>query len=204
VDYYSLLRALQAISHCDVALLLIDASEFITAQDMHIAGYIIEVGKGMMLVVNKWDLIPQEQRPKFKQSAEQRLRFASYTPIIYISAKLGQGINKILPQAWEIWQERQKRLPQSEVDELIKKVISSYPPPRVGSRRLHIARAYQDGSQPAAFVLEVNDPKLVHFSYQRYLENKLRQSFGFRGVPLKLIFTKATRKINKKMKVRAC
>ena len=203
VDYYSLLRALQAINRCDVALLLSDAGEFITAQDMHIAGYIIEVGKGMMLVVNKWDLVPQEQRQKFKQSAEQRLRFASYTPIIYISAKLGQGINRILPQAWEIWQERQKRLPQSEVDGLIKQVISSYPPPRIGSRRLHIARAYQDESQPATFVLEVNDPKLVHFSYRRYLENKLRQGFGFRGVPLKLIFTKAARKINKKMGVGA-
>jgi GTP-binding protein len=203
VDYYSLLRALQAINRCDVALLLIDASEFIAAQDMHIAGYIIEVGKGMMLVVNKWDLVPQEQRQEFKQSLERRLRFASYTPIIYISAKLGQGINKILPQAWEIWQERQKRLPQSEVDELIKQVISSYPPPRIGSRRLHVARAYQDESQPAAFVLEVNDPKLVHFSYRRYLENKLRQGFGFRGVPLKLIFTKAARKINKKIDVRA-
>jgi GTP-binding protein len=203
VDYYSLLRALQAINRCDVALLLIDAGEFITAQDMHIAGYIIEVGKGMMLVVNKWDLVPQEQRQEFKQSLERRLRFASYTPIIYISAKLGHGINKILPQAWEIWQERQKRIPQSEVDELVKQALNSYPPPRTGSRRLHVARASQDESQPAAFVLQVNDPKLVHFSYRRYLENKLRQGFGFRGVPLKLIFTKATRKINKKINVRA-
>jgi GTP-binding protein len=154
-------------------------------------------------LVNKWDLVPQEQRQAFKQSVEQRFRFASYTPIIYISAKLGQGINRILPQAWEIWQERQKRIPQSEVDELVKQAVSSHPPPRTGSRRLHIARAYQGESQPATFVLEVNDPKLVHFSYQRYLENKLRQSFGFRGVPLKLIFTKVTRKINKKMEVRA-
>jgi len=203
VDYYSLLRALQAINRCDVALLLIDASEFITAQDMHIAGYIIEVGKGIILLVNKWDLVPQEQRQEFKQSMEQRLRFASYTPIIYISAKLGQGINRVLPQVWEIWQERQKRIPQSEVDELVKQAVSSHPPPRTGSRRLHIARAYQDESQPATFVLKVNAPKLVHFSYQRYLENKLRRGFGFRGVPLKLIFTKAARKINKKMEARA-
>jgi GTP-binding protein len=203
VDYYSLFRALQAINRCDVALLLIDAGEFITAQDMHIAGYIIEVGKGMILLVNKWDLVPREQRPKFKQGVEQRLRFASYTPIIYISAKLGQGINRILPQAWEIWQERQKRLPQSEVGKFIKQAVSSYPPPRTGSRQLHITRTYQDESRPATFVLEVNDPNLVHFSYQRYLENKLRQGFGFRGVPLKLIFTKAGRKINKRIEVRA-
>jgi GTP-binding protein len=203
IDYYSLIRAFQAVNHCDVALLLIDASEFITAQDMHIAGYIIEFGKGILLLVNKWDLVPQEHRQEFKHRMEQRLRFASYTPIIYISAKLGKGINRILPQAWEIWQERQKRIPQSEVNELVKQAVSNHPPPRAGSRRLHIARAYQDESQPATFVLKVNNPKLFHFSYQRYLENKLRQGFGFRGVPLKLIFTKAARKINKQIEVRA-
>jgi len=202
VDYYSLLRAFQAINRCDVALLLIDAAEFITAQDMHIAGYIIEVGKGIILLVNKWDLVYQEQKRRFKQSVEQRLRFASYIPTIYISAKQGQGIKMILPQAWEIWQERQKRLPESEVNELVKQAVSSYSPPRKGSRRLHIVRAYQHESQPATFVLAVNDPKLVHFSYQRYLENRLRKGFGFRGVPLKLIFNKAARKINKKMDVR--
>jgi len=203
VDYYSLLRALQAINRCDVALLLIDAGEFITAQDMHIAGYIIEVGRGIILLVNKWDLVPREQREGFKRSMEQRLKFASYTPIIYISAKLGQGINRILPQAWEIWQERQRQLPQSEVNELVKQAVSSHPPPRTGSRQLRIARAYQHESQPATFVLKVNDPQLIHFSYQRYLENRLRQGFGFRGVPLKLIFTKAARRINKQTEVRA-
>jgi len=203
VDYYSLLRALQAINRCDVALLLIDASEFITAQDMHIAGYIIEVGKGIIILVNKWDLVPQEQREGFKRSMEQRLKFASYAPIIYISAKLGRGVNKILPRAWEIWQERQRRLPQSEVKELIKQAVSSHPPPRTGSRQLRIARAYQDESQPATFILKVNDPKLVHFSYRRYLENRLRQGFGFRGVPLKLSFTKAARRTKKKTEVKA-
>jgi GTP-binding protein len=203
VDYYSLLRALQAINRCDVALLLIDASEFITAQDMHIAGYTLEAGKGIILLVNKWDLVPKEQRQGFKQKVERRLRFASYMPVLYICAKLEQGIDSILPQAWEIWQERQKRVPQLEVDELVKQAVSRYPPPRVGSKRLRISRAYQDESQPATFVLEVNDPQLVHASYQRYLANKLRQSFGFRGVPLKLIFTRAARKINKKTEVRA-
>jgi GTP-binding protein len=203
VDYYSLVRTLQAINRCDVALLVIDAGEFITAQDMHIAGYIIEVGKGMIVLVNKWDLVPQEQRRRFKESVGQRLKFASYIPVVYISAKLGQAMNRILPQAWEIWQERQKRIPQSEIDELVKGAVSSYPPPRIGSRRLHIVRAYQDESQPATFILEVNDAKLVHFSYHRYLENKLRQVLGFRGVPLKLTFSKAARKMNKKMKVGA-
>jgi GTP-binding protein len=203
VDYYSLLRAFQAINRCDVALLLTDAREFITAQDMHIAGYIIEVGKGMMILVNKWDLVSQEQRQEFRQGVKQRLRFASYIPVVYISAKLGQGISRILPRAWEIWQERQRRIPQSEVDELVKQVVTSYPPPRIGSRRLHIARVYQDESQLATFVFQINDPKLVHFSYRRYLENELRRGFGFDDVPLKLIFNKATRKINKKIEVKA-
>jgi len=204
VDYYSLLRALQAINRCDVALLLVDAGEFITAQDTHIAGYIIEAGKGVMLLVNKWDLIPQEQRQRFKQGVERRLRFASYIPVSYISAKLGQGVSRILPRAWEIWQERQKRLPKSAVDESVKQAMSNYPPPRTGSRQLRVVRVYQDEVHSTTFVLQVNDPKLVHFSYRRYLENKLRQGFGFQGVPLKLIFTKAGRKIDsKKMEVEA-
>jgi GTP-binding protein len=203
VDYYSLLRALQAINRCDVALLLIDASEFITAQDLHIAGYIIEVGKGIIMLVNKWDLVPREQKQEFKRAVEQRLRFASYIPTIYISAKLAKGINRILPDAWEIWQETQKRIAQSEVGELVKQAVASHPPPRTGSRRLQISRAYQDESKPATFVIKVNNPKLVHFSYQRYLENKMRREFGFRGVPLKLIFTRTPRKITNKIKARA-
>lgn len=198
VDYYSVLRALQAINRCDVALLLIDASEFVTAQDMHIAGYIIDAGKGLMLLVNKWDLVPLEHRERFKQILGRRLRFASYVPVGYICAKLGQGIGGILPLAWEIWQEGQRQIPPAEIDELVKQAVDSHPPPRTGSRRLRIARAHQDESHPATFIVEANDPNLVHFSYQRYLENRLRQGFGFRGVPVKLIFTKAARKINKK------
>jgi GTP-binding protein len=203
VDYYSVLRALQAINRCDVALLLIDATEFVTAQDMHIASYIIEAGKGMIVVVNKWDLIPQEQRQEFKQNLERRLRFAWYAPIIYVSAKLGQGVNRILPQAWDIWRERQKRISQEEIDKVVEQAIGNHPPPRAGSRQLQVIRAYQDESRPATFVIEVNEPGLVHFSYRRYLENRLRQAFSFDGVPVKLIFAKASRKINRKIDVSA-
>ncbi|MGQ9545612.1 MAG: ribosome biogenesis GTPase Der [Dehalococcoidia bacterium] len=204
VGYYSLLRALQAINHCNVALLVVDASEFITAQDLHILGYVIEAGKGLMIAVNKWDLIPVEQRPEWERRAAQRLCFASFAPIMYMSAKLGQGIDQILPEAWAIWQERQKRLPRSEVDEWIAQAVQSYPPPRAGSRQLEITRAYQDESRPATFVLEVNNPELVRPSYKRYLENRLRQRFGFHGVPLRLIFAKATRKINSRIETRGC
>ena len=201
INYYSLLRALQAINRCDVALLVIDATDFVTTQDMHIAGYIVEVGKSMVLVVNKWDLIPQEQRQEFKWHLGQRLKFMSYVPIIYLSAKLGQEVDKVLPQAWQVWQERQKHLSDSEIDAVVKQAVNSYPPPRVGSKRLHIAQACQSKSHPGTIMLKVNDPRLVHFSYQRYLENKLRHSFGFYGTPLQLIFTKAMGKSNKGMKV---
>jgi GTPase len=203
VDYYSLLRALQAVNRCDVALLLVDASEFITAQDMHIAGYVIDAGKGLMLVVNKWDLVPQIQRQEFKQNAERKFGFAPYIPIVYISASLGQGVKGLLPQAWRIWQERQKRIPAEEVNDLVKQALSSHPPPHTGNRRLRITRAYQDESQLATFVFRVNDPRLVHFSYQRYLENKLRQGLGFRGVPLRLLFSGRARKMDRRTEVRA-
>ncbi len=201
VDYYSLLRALHAINRCNVALLMIDASEFVAAQDMHIAGYIIEAGKGMILVVNKWDLVPKEQRQQFKWYMKQRFKFMSYVSALYISAKLRHNVNEVLPQAWQVWQERQKRIPKAVVDMVVKQAVEDHPPPRMGSRQLRIAQAYQDEFRPSDFVLRVNDPNLVHFSYQRYLENKLRRSFGFRGTPLKLIFAKAGRKSNESTKL---
>jgi GTP-binding protein len=203
VDYYSLLRSLQAINRCDVALLLTDATEFITAQDMHILGYVIESGRGIILLVNKWDLISREKRQRFKRGVERRLEFASYVPVIYISAKLGQGVKRILPQAWEVWEERQKRLSESEISELVEEAVSSHPPPRMGSRQLRVVRAYQEETRPACFVVTVNDPKLVHFSYQRYLGNRLREGFGFRGVPVTLIFAKSGHRARKKTEVRA-
>ena len=203
VDYYSVLRSLQAINRCDVALLLTDATEFITAQDMHILGYVIESERGIIILVNKWDLISREERQRFKRGLERRLEFASYVPVVYISAKLGQGVKGILPQAWEVWQERQKRLSESEISELVAEAVSSHPPPRMGSRQLRVVRAYQDDTKPASFVVAVNDPKLVHFSYQRYLGNRLREGFGFRGVPLRLIFAKSGRKSRKRMEVGA-
>ena len=201
VDYYSLLRALQAINRCDVALLLIDAGEFITAQDMHISSYIIEAGKGMMLIVNKWDLVSQTQRQEFKRYLNQRLRFMSYVPALYISARLGYNVGKILPQAWQVWQEKQKRLPQSEVDAVVKEAVDIYHSPMAGSKQVRFSQACQDETKPSTFILRVNEPRMIRSSYQKYLENKLRQSFGFQGVPLQLIFKRATKRSNKKAKV---
>jgi GTP-binding protein len=201
IDYYSLIRALQAINRCDVALVLIDAAEFITAQDLHIVSYILEAGKGIVLLVNKWDIIPQAQKREFKQQLEKRIKFMYYIPMLYLSAKSKAGVDHVLPLACQIWQERQKRLSDSAVNKAIKEAVDSHLPPRVGTKRLQIIHAYQDKSRPASFVFQVNDPKLIYSPYQRYLEKKLRSKFGFRGVPLQLNFTKSSHKSNKKAEV---
>ncbi len=201
IDYYSLIRAIQAINRCDVALLLLDATEFITAQDLHIASYILGAGKGIVFLVNKWDIIPQVQKREFKQLLEKRIRFMYYIPMLYLSAKTGEGLGRVLPLACQVWQERQKRLSDSAVNKAIQEAVDIHLPPRVGTKRLQIMRAYQDESKPANFVLQVNDPKLIPPPYQRYLEKKLRSKFGFRGVPLQLNFTKFSHKSSRKIKV---
>ncbi len=198
VEYYSLIRALRAINRCDVALLVTDATEFITAQDVHIAGYIKESGKGMVLIVNKWDLIPEQPREAYLQEVRRKLKFMSHAPVLFVSAKYCRGIDDIIHQALQVWHETTKRLADPVVDEFIKQAVMSHTRPRKGLRQLEVIRAYQGGIRPPSFTLLVNDPQLVHFSYQRYLENKLRQTFGFSGTSLRLIFKKApSRKLQK-------
>jgi len=200
VEYYSLIRALRAINRCDIALLVTDAAEFITAQDVHIAGYVKQACKGMVLVINKWDLVSGQPKEAYAEQIEQRLKFMSHVPALYVSAKSGYGVDKIIPKALEVWGERQKQLPNPVIDKLIKEAVTAHAPPRKGLKRLVVVRAYQTGINPPSFAFLVNDPSLVHFSYQRYLENRLRQTFGFSGTSLRLLFKKASSK--KRQKVR--
>lgn len=194
IEYYGVIRALRAIDRCDIALLVIDATELVTAQDLHIAGYIKDSLTGMIMVVNKWDLIPKEQREECSKLIEQRLKFMPYVPIFYVSAKLGQGVDKLVPQALLIRQERQKQLPDSSINELVKEAVAAQVSPKRGGRRLEVYSAYQSKTNPPSFVFLVNEPELVHFSYQRFLENRLRRSFGFYGTPINLIFRKPGRR----------
>jgi GTP-binding protein len=198
IDYYSLIRALQAINRCDVALLLVDAAESITSQDFRIANYILEAGKGLVLLVNKWDIIPLAQRKQFKMLLEKRSNFMYYIPMLYLSAESGEGRGRVLPLACRVWRERQKRLSDSAVNIAVAEAVESHSPPRVGTKRLKVFQAQQDESRPASFVLQVNDPKLVQPTYRRYLERKLRLQFGFRGVPVQLTFAKYSRRSKKK------
>ncbi len=200
LEYYSVLRALRAINRCDVALLVTDATEFLAAQDIHVAGYVRQACKGMVLVVNKWDLVSDQPKEEYTRKVEQRLKFMSHVPVLYVSAKLKQGTSGILPKVMEVWQERQKQLPEAVIDTLIRDAVLSHTPSRKGYRQLEVFRAYQTGVNPPSFAFMVNDPELVHFSYQRYLENKLRQTFGFYGTSLKLLFKKAPSRRRRKIK----
>jgi len=198
VEYYSLIRALRAINRCDVALLVTDATEFITAQDVHIAGYIKQSGKGMVLIVNKWDLVSDQPRDVYLQEVQKRLKFMSHAPVLFVSAKYKRGIEDILPRALEVWYEGQKKLSDPVVDSFIKQAVTAHTRPRKGLKQLEVYRAYQAGTRPPSFTLVVNDPYLVHFSYERYLENKLRQTFGFSGTSVRFTFRKSpSRKLQK-------
>jgi GTP-binding protein len=180
-----------------VALLVMDATEFITAQDTHVAGYIKEACKGIVLVVNKWDLADQDTRDDYVALVDRRMKFIAHAPILFVSALTGLGVKNIIPVALEAWDERQKKLPDDVIDALIKEAVASHAPPPRGTKRLEVYRAYQGGTNPPSFTFLVNDPLLVHFSYQRYLENRLRQTFGFYGTSLKLLFKKASRRPTK-------
>jgi len=188
VERYSVIRALRAIERADIVLLVLDGTELVTAQDMHIAGYIQQAVKGIVLVVNKWDLVANKNTTEYNRYIRRQLKFMPYAPVLYVSAKFGQGVSEIMPQATQVYQERLKRLPTTMVNSVVQQAVAAHTLPRIGSKQLKILYATQAEVNPPTFVFFVNDAKLIHFSYQRYLENKLRQSFGFAGTPLRLVF----------------
>ncbi|GAI21655.1 unnamed protein product, partial [marine sediment metagenome] len=182
------IRALRALERADIVLLVLDATELVTAQDMHIAGYIQQALKGIVLVVNKWDLAIVKSVTEYTRYIRSQLKFTSYASVLYTSAKFGQGVDKIMPEVCQVYQERLKRIPTAEVNNLVQQAVAVHNLPRRGSKQLKILYATQAEANPPAFVFFVNDAKLIHFSYRRYLENKLRHSFGFAGNPIRLVF----------------
>jgi GTP-binding protein len=188
VERYSVIRALRAIDEADVVLLVLDATELLTSQDEHIAGYIQQAAKGVILVVNKWDLAGNKDMVEAGKYISQKLKFLSYAPLVYTSAKFGEGVDRVMPQAFQVYEERQKRVPTAGVNNLVKEAVAAHNLPRKGKKRLKILYATQAEVSPPTFVFFVNDPALIHFSYRHYLENRLRQSFGFAGTPLRLVF----------------
>jgi GTP-binding protein len=188
VERYGIIRALRAIDRADVVLLVLDATEMVTAQDKHIAGYVQEAAKGVVLVVNKWDLVESKGVAEYNRYIRSQLRFVSHAPILYTSAMLGEEVDRVMPEAFGVYQERLKRLPTTVVNSVVQEAVAAHHPPRVGGRQLKILYATQAEVNPPTFVFFVNEAKLISASYRNYLENKLRKAQGFKGTPLRLIF----------------
>ncbi|MFQ5578425.1 MAG: ribosome biogenesis GTPase Der [Anaerolineae bacterium] len=190
VEKHSFLRAVKAIRRADVCLLLIDASQDIAAQDAHIAGYIVDEFKSVIVVVNKWDLIEKDTHTiiQFTDHIRRELRFLDYVPLAFISALTGQRAKQVLSMALQVYDQRLRRISTGELNRFVRQAVAKNPPK--GTRR-HALKFYyltQVAVDPPTFIFFVNDARLVHFTYQRYLENQLRAAYTFLGTPLKLIF----------------
>jgi len=190
LERHSVQRAQQAIRRCDVALLVIDASEGVTAQDTHIAGLVLEECKGLIVVANKWDLMPdtEEARQRFAAQALERLRFVPWAPLAFVSAKTGLNLEGLLDLALEVGEKRSQRVPTARLNAAIREAVARHPPPPVGKRQFKLYYVTQAEVRPPTFVFFCNDPNLLHFSYRRYLENAIRRSFDFEGTAIRMVF----------------
>lgn len=190
VEKYSVLRSMQAIKRSDVALLVLDAAEGITAQDTHIAGYVLDAWKSCVVIVNKWDTIIKDSytMDEYTQQVRQELNFMDYVPVLFISAKTSQRVQRVLPLALQVQEERLARLSTSQINKILHEAQAKHIAPGQAGRQLKIYYGTQVRSDPPTFMIYVNDVRLVHFTYQRYLENRLREAYGFLGTPIRLVF----------------
>ncbi|MBP6491562.1 MAG: ribosome biogenesis GTPase Der [Clostridia bacterium] len=190
IEKYSVIRAIAAIERCDVALLMIDAVESVTDQDKKIAGIAHEAGKGIVVVVNKWDLVDKEtntMRDHQKDIAEE-LTFMSYAPSVFISVKEKQRLNNVIDMVKYVSEKRSLRIPTGQLNSLIADATMMNQPPSDKGKRLKIYYCTQVGIKPPLFSFKINSRELMHFSYARYLENKIREGFGFEGTSIKFVF----------------
>ncbi|UCC89514.1 MAG: ribosome biogenesis GTPase Der [Anaerolineales bacterium] len=190
VEKYSVLRALKAINRADVCLLMIDAQDKVAAQDQHIAGYILDEAKSVVVTVNKWDLVEKDTHTMVQYTKEIRaaLRFMDYVPILFISAKTGQRVQQTLQVALQVQAERTRRISTADLNRLLQEATARHPPKSKSGQLLKFYYVTQPEVDPPTFVFFVNDRELVHFTYQRYLENRIREVYGFLGTPLRLVF----------------
>ncbi|MCL1854305.1 MAG: ribosome biogenesis GTPase Der [Clostridia bacterium] len=189
IERYSVLRAIAAIDRCDVAILMIDAQDGVTEQDTKIAGLILDAGKAVIVAVNKWDALEKDTRTleTYRKQVAADLKFMSYAPVLFLSALTGQRVHTVLQKTKEVYEQYRKRIPTGVLNEALADAQASLQPPSVSGRRLKIYYATQQGICPPTFILFINHKELMHFAYERYLENAFRKSFGFSGVPLRLI-----------------
>jgi len=190
IEHFSVLRSMRAIDRSDVVLLVIDATESFTAQDLHIAGYVEEQKKGMVVVVNKWDLVDKgpTTMDEYRKKAQEALDFMPYAPLTFISAKFGQRVSQVLETALQVVEERNRRVTTAQLNKLLREAVAKHPPPSKPGKWLKFYYATQVDVAPPTFVFFVNDPTQIHFSYRRYLENQLRENIGFTGTPIRMSF----------------
>jgi GTP-binding protein len=194
IEQYSVIRSMHAIDRCDVALLVLDATEMFSAQDTHIAGYIQEAVKGIVIIVNKWDLVTGQNKETWTENTLGQFKFMSYAPVMFLSAKTGKGVKDVMPQAYKVYQERIKIVPEADLKGVIRDAIASHNMPRKGKMILSVKSVTQTAVNPPTFTFKVNNTKLIHFSFKRFLENRLREAFGFEGTPLHIEFRAGSEK----------
>lgn len=190
VEKYSVIRSLQAIERADVSLLIVDAESGITSQDTHIAGFILDAWKSVVVLVNKWDLIEKTTYTmnEYTERIRQELNFMDYVPVLFISAQTGQRVERVLPLALRVQEERLVRLSTSQLNQILHRAQDEHPAPSPGGRQFKIYYGAQVRNDPPTFLIHVNDPELAHFSYVRYLENRIREEYAFAGTPIRLVF----------------
>ena len=196
LERFSVVRSLAAIDRCDVAMLLIDATQGVTEQDSKIAGYIDEQGKAAVIIVNKWDSVEKETgtMEKYTKEVREQLKFMSYAPVLYISALTGQRVQRVLETVRSVHEQATRRITTGLLNDILTDAQAALQPPATSGRRLKIYYATQQAVQPPTFVFFINDETLMHFSYERYLENQFRKAFGFEGTPLKFVLREKSKK----------
>ncbi|MDY2780443.1 MAG: ribosome biogenesis GTPase Der [Bulleidia sp.] len=192
IEKYSVLRALSAIERADVVLFLIDAEKGIREQDKHVAGYAEEAGKPVVIVVNKWDTVEKDDQTMnvFIEKVRTEFAYLAYAPIVFVSAKTRQRVMTILPVVDKVYENTLRRIPTNVLNEVIADFQMVTPAPARNGKRFRIYYATQVGVQPPTFMLSCNEPSLLHFTYRRFIENQLRQSFDFEGTPIHLVVRK--------------
>jgi GTP-binding protein len=188
-EHYSLLRGIKAMERADVVLLVLEAHEGVLRQDQHVASYALEAGKGLVVVINKIDLVEREQRTNrhWQDVIKHEFKFAQYLPLLTASANSGQGVQRVLPVALEVAGQRTIRIPTGELNRYLREQFVSHPPPSFKGKRLKLKYATQAASDTPTVVMFVNDVNLLHFGYRRYLENRIRERWSFTGSPIKLV-----------------
>lgn len=187
-EKYSVMRAMKAIERADVVLVVVNGEEGIIEQDKHIAGYAYEAGKAALFVVNKWDVVEKDDKTmhQFEQKIRDHFLFMTYAPVVFLSAKTKQRLHKLLPVVQHVAEHHAKRVQTHLLNDVVSDAIAINPPPTDKGRRLRINYVTQVAVKPPTIVVFVNDPSLMHFSYERYLENKIRAAFDFEGTPIRL------------------